>query len=253
MRAALLLVAVAVACVQAETRNMPESASKQVAPSGLVSVRVAPRKPSERPPLLVLLHGLGSDERDLVGLAGHFDPRFAVRAVRAPNAMEPGRNAWFSVNITREGLRSIDAAQAEGSRQALLRFIDEAVALEHADPERVYLAGFSQGGIMALSVALSEPGRIAGAVCMSGRILPQVAEQPAPPEALAGLPILIVHGRGDEVLPIANARASRETLGRLPVALAYREFDMGHEVSRESIALVSEWLAGRLDGPRRVK
>ncbi|MBI3762868.1 MAG: hypothetical protein HY260_13550 [Chloroflexi bacterium] len=198
------------------------------------------------PPLLLLLHGVGSHEADLFGLAPHLDGRFLVVSARAPNTLGPGSYAWFHVEFV-AGAPSINPEEAEISRVVLLRFIDELVAAYGADPMRVFLMGFSQGAIMSLSLALTRPDKLAGVVAMSGRILPEILPVMAAPDALTGLPILVVHGTADNVLPIHYGRASRERLATLPVALTYREYAMGHHVSQESLADVTAWLKERLD------
>lgn len=106
---------------------------------------------------------------------------------------------------------------------------------------------------MSASVALTAPEAVAGAVLMSGRILPEIAPLVAAPERLAGLPILVAHGAHDTVLPIHHGRASRQLLAGLPVDLAYHEYEMGHEVSPESLADVSAWLRARLDASLRLR
>jgi phospholipase/carboxylesterase len=209
-----------------------------------------PTQPSARPPLLLLLHGVGSNEHDLFSLAPQLDPRLLILSARAPNVIWPGSYAWFAVTFTPTG-PLIDPVQAEASREVLIRFIEAAVAAYGADPDRVYLMGFSQGAIMSASVALTRPDLVAGTVLMSGRVLPEIASQTAPAARLAGLPILLVHGRADGVLPIQHGRASRALLEALPVDLEYHEYPMGHEVSAASLADVAAWLHRRLDAPRR--
>jgi phospholipase/carboxylesterase len=205
-----------------------------------------PARPGGRPPLLLLLHGVGSNEHDLFQLAPALDQRLQILSARAPNVRGPGSYAWFSVTFTPAG-PLIDPAQAEASRQALIGFIGQAVAAYGADPAQVYLMGFSQGAIMSASVALTEPELVAGAVLMSGRILPEIDPLIAAPERLAGKPILLIHGTGDQVLPIHNGRRSRDLLSKLPVALDYREYPIGHEISQRSLADVAAWLSARLD------
>jgi len=100
---------------------------------------------------------------------------------------------------------------------------------------------------MSLSLALTRPDRLAGVVAMSGRILPEVLPLMASPEAMKGLPIFVVHGTADPVLPIHYGRAIRDRLSGLPVALTYREYPMGHQVTEESLRDVTVWLKERLD------
>ena len=201
---------------------------------------------AEAPPLLLLLHGVGSNEDDLFGLAPYLDERFLIISVRAPNTLGPGSYAWFDVDFTPQG-PVIDPAQAEASREALIDFIGEAITAYSVDPNQVYMMGFSQGAIMSASVALTRPDLVAGVALMSGRILPEIQSLMAAPEKLEGLPILVVHGIVDTVLPINHGRASRQLLASLPVELTYHEYPMGHEVSQESLADVSSWLSAQLD------
>jgi phospholipase/carboxylesterase len=197
------------------------------------------------PPLLILLHGIGSNEEDLMGLEPYLDERFLILSARAPHPYGWGGYAWFEIQWLPDGI-AIDRAQAQQSRDLLVRFVGEAVAAYGADPARVYLMGFSQGAMMSGWVALTRPGLVAGAVLMSGRIPEELREQIADPEQLAGKPFLVVHGTWDEVLPIENGRASRDLLQRLPVELEYREYPMGHEVSAQSLTDVVAWLSARL-------
>ena len=201
---------------------------------------------ADTPPLLLLLHGVGSNENDLFGLAPYLDERFLILSVRAPNTLGPGSYAWFDVDFTPQG-PVIDPAQAEASREALIDFIGEAITAYGVNPNQVYMMGFSQGAIMSASIALTRPDLVAGVALMSGRILPEIQSLMAASEKLEGLPILVVHGIADTVLPINHGRASRQLLASLPVELTYHEYPIGHEVSQESLADVSSWLSAQLD------
>ena len=212
----------------------------------LVHLVSQPKVGASTPPLLLLLHGVGSNEHDLFGLVPYLDKRFLIISVRAPNTLGPGSYAWFEVDFTPQG-PAINPAQAEASRLALITFLDEAVNAYDADPKQVYLMGFSQGAIMSASIAITQPQLVAGAVLMSGRILPEIQPLIASNEELSGLPFLVVHGTADMVLPISYGRASRQLLSSLPVELTYHEYRMGHEVSQESLADVTAWLSAQLD------
>lgn len=203
-----------------------------------------------RPPMLILMHGVGSNERSMAQLAPAFDPRLVVVSLRSPLTLGSNAFGWFRVSFTPQG-PVIVAAEAEAGWKLLARFIDEAVAAYGADPARVFLAGFSQGGIMALAGLLTAPDKIAGAVVMSGRLLPEVLPHAAPAQALRGKPALIVHGEADDKLGIHLARWAREQLERLPIALTYRELPMGHAITDESLGLVTSWLAEAIDATHR--
>jgi len=197
---------------------------------------------------LLLLHGVGSHEGDLIGLGPNLDGRFFIVSARAPLSLGPGMYGWFHVMLDPVA-PVINPDEAERSRQLLLQFIDEAAQAYGLDIHRVYLLGFSQGAIMSLSLALTRPDKLAGVVAMSGRILPEVLPRAAPPAAMRGLPVLVVHGTEDPVLPVHHGRAARDQLSALPVALTYREYPIGHYVSEESLADVTAWLRQRLDEP----
>jgi phospholipase/carboxylesterase len=210
-----------------------------------------PRAKSEgRPPLLLLLHGVGSNEADLFGLTPYLDERFLVVSARAPVVLGPGSYGWFRIDFTPEGMVA-DMAQAKRSLELLPGFIGELIEAYGTEERRTYLAGFSQGAMMSLALMLTRPERVAGVAAMSGRLPVQVLEAEPDRDALKGLPVIITHGIHDPVLPVENARAARKYLEALPVELTYREYPMGHEVSFESLRDVSAWLADVLGAPRR--
>lgn len=204
------------------------------------------RDASSRPPLLILLHGVGSNEQSMAALAAAFDPRFLVLSARSPIVLGPSSFAWFHVTFTPSG-PVIVAEEAEAGWKHIARFIDEAVAAYEADPARVYLAGFSQGAIMSLATLLTTPERIAGVAAMSGRVLPEVLPHVAEASRLAGKPVLIVHGTDDEKLGVQFARDAKAVLARFPIALTYREMPMRHEITRQSLDVVTAWLTAQLN------
>lgn len=201
---------------------------------------------AEKPPLLLLLHGYGANETDLFSVAPYLDERFLVVSCRAPITLSLMSYAWFNLGFTPQGI-VVDAAEIETSRQTLHRFIGEVVEAYQCDPAAVYLAGFSQGAMMSLAVALTFPGVAAGVVAMSGRLMPQTLTQIPDKEALLGLPIFVAHGTRDTLIPIQHGRETRARLSELPVELTYREYEMGHEVSTESLNDITRWLAQQLD------
>ncbi len=207
-----------------------------------LSLRHLVRQPAvagEKPPLLILLHGRGSNEQDLLGLAPYLDERLFILSARAPLTLSHGSYAWWPLDSTPE-----DVVEA---RRILRVFVDETVQAYGADASRVYLMGFSQGAILSLTMMLVDPERLAGVIAMSGRVLPEAGTQAAARQRLHGFPVLVQHGLYDEVLPIENGRASRDYLSTLSVDLTYREYPMAHEITDESLADVREWLRKRIE------
>lgn len=205
----------------------------------------SPQQPVTAPPLILLLHGVGSNERDLFDLAQFLEPQALVVSARAPNELGPNSFAWYPVEFTATG-PVIDAEAAEDSRLRLLRFIDDLIAAHGVDPKRVYLMGFSQGAIMSLAVALTQPEKVAGVIAMSGRLLAEIKPKIAEADRLRNLSILMTHGLHDPVIPIKDARAANDYLSSLPVQLNYREYSMGHQITAECLKDIVAWLKGQL-------
>ncbi|MCB1915868.1 MAG: hypothetical protein KDG52_09150 [Rhodocyclaceae bacterium] len=190
------------------------------------------RPPAFDPPsaLLLLLHGVGGNESNLAALAAGVGPDTLVILPRGPLALGPGQYAWFNVAFTPNG-PEIRADEAEASRRMLIRFVEALQAAHGIAPDRTAIAGFSQGGILSASVALSAPERVRGFAVLSGRILPELEPMLAPRERLAGLQALIAHGREDSTLPVAWAQRADGWLDRLGVARQLRLYAGGHSVS----------------------
>ena len=202
-----------------------------------------------KPPLLLLLHGYGANEDDLFSLAPYLDERFLIVSARAPVRLGSMSYAWFSLEFG-PGRVIIDKEEVENSRRTLRKFINELIETYHVNPHEVYLMGFSQGAMMSLAVVLTYPGTAAGVVAMSGRLLPQILEQIPDRDALIGLPIFVAHGTRDPLLPVETGRDTRKILADLAVDLTYREYQMGHEVTAESLDDITGWLTDRLDRSR---
>jgi len=196
------------------------------------------------PWLLVLMHGVGSNEQDLFSLVNQVPDHFCVLSLRAPYRMAPGSFGWFDFSIEPDGSRSIDAAQEAASRALLAQTVASAAGQLGIAPERVVVGGFSQGGIMALSLLLTQPSLVQAALVWHGRMLPQLPAQAAGHEALRGRQLWLSHGTHDNVIPVAQAQAIAQYVQTLPLALTYREFPGAHEIRPAELAATVAWLQG---------
>lgn len=202
-----------------------------------------PAKPGHAHPwLLVLMHGVGSNEQDLFGLAPYVPANFHVLSLRAPNVMGLGSYAWFAFGVLPSGERAINEAQEAASRQQLTQVIASAARQLNIPPERVVVGGFSQGGIMALSLLLTQPELMHAAMVMHSRLLGQITPLVVPPARLQGKQLWVSHGTLDQVLPLANAHAIRATVQALPIDLHYAEFPSAHEITRDELVQAMQWL-----------
>jgi phospholipase/carboxylesterase len=193
---------------------------------------------------LLLLHGRGTDEHDLLPLARELDSRLFTVAARAPLAFPWGGFAWYELDPS--GVGYPDKESIDHSLDLLRRFVDEILAAYPIDPQCFFVAGFSMGAAMSAAVALSEPEKIAGAAILSGYV-PLEAGLPLRPDRAVGLPIFEAHGALDQTIPIRWGRASRDYLLSTPVDLTYREYPIGHSVDPQELRDLAAWLRDAID------
>jgi phospholipase/carboxylesterase len=192
-------------------------------------------------PGLLLLHGRGADEADLMGLEGALDPRLTIVSARAPFRLGPGF-AWYGMSEV--GKPDLDTLRA--SVRELDDFIDGLPAAYSLDPARLYLMGFSQGAVMSAAMALLKPGAVRAALLHSGYV-PANSGLELSREAARGRPFYLAHGKYDEVIPVTFGRDSHEYLEAAGAEVVYREYPIGHTISEESLYDLAEWLSARLD------
>jgi phospholipase/carboxylesterase len=199
-------------------------------------------------PTVVSLHGWGANAMDLLGLAPYLaGGQFLVACPQGPVEVPLGPMVgygWFPLTM---GAPPDPAAFAAGA-DAARRFVDAVVRRYPVDLNKLVVLGFSQGGVIAYALALSEPQRFAGLVALSSW-LPGQLVQTLPPRDRARLPTLVQHGTRDELIDVGRGRESVENLRRLQVPVTFREFEMGHEINADSLACLSDWLQARILSP----
>jgi phospholipase/carboxylesterase len=193
-------------------------------------------------PALVLLHGRGTDENDLLGLSPYFDPRFQIISVRAPMRFPYGGYTWFDLN----DLGNVDAGQLTQSYQQVLQVIDELPTKYAIDPANIFLFGFSMGAMMSLVLSLANPKKFHGAVVHSG-LLPENVGIDYKWNELNNTSFFIAHGTEDPVVPVGFGKRSNELLSKTQASLVYREYPIGHTISEDSLRDTSEWLRLKLE------
>jgi phospholipase/carboxylesterase len=206
-------------------------------------VRRATGRPAAR---LFLLHGVGGNETNLIPLADGLDQRIELVFVRGPLTLGAGQYAWFQVRFGAQG-PVINAAQADESRQSLCELVRSLAGAEGDTPVLAVMAGFSQGGILSASVALSAPQQVSRFAVLSGRILPEIAPHLAPPEALAHVSAFIAHGEYDDKLPKTFASHADVWLTRLGVAHDTRFYPVGHALSPDVVRDFSRWVSQQIN------
>ncbi|WP_313425545.1 alpha/beta hydrolase [Stenotrophomonas rhizophila] len=195
--------------------------------------------------LVVLLHGVGSNERSLQALADGLDKRLQVVLPRAPLAFGADAFGWFTVQFGAQG-PVIDPAQAEASRLLLIDYVRALQAQHGVDTAHTLVAGFSQGGIMSASVALTAPQVARRFAILSGRILREIAPHIPADIATRGVRGLILHGEHDSKLPFALATAAAARLQALGVDHALHGYPADHTLTAAMQADFNAWTAREL-------
>ena len=194
-----------------------------------------------KPPIVILMHGVGSNEKDLFSLASKLPNQFLVVSVRAPYIIGKDRYGWYELSFV-DGKPTCNFEQAEKSRLLIIQFIKQLKEKFTFNDQRIYLCGFSQGAIMATSVGLTNPDKIKGIAIMSGLLLEEVKPKIAPKENLKKLQVYISHGTNDNVLGVHYARESYTYLKQLGINPFYKEYPNGHTISDAMLSDLNVWL-----------
>jgi len=196
---------------------------------------------------VIWLHGLGADGNDFAGIAAQLQPVSASTRFIFPHA--PVRpvtingnmpcRAWFDI-YSLTNFKHQDMAGIARAEQSILQLVE--LQLEQGiKADRIIVAGFSQGGALALSLACRYPKKIAGAIGLStylpGASLTTNANNDS-------LPVFLAHGRADEVLPCFLAKETISVLKQYNCDITWHEYDMAHEVCANEIHDIKSWLQG---------
>jgi phospholipase/carboxylesterase len=190
-------------------------------------------------PLVIVLHGRGADANDLADIAPYLDHGYRFVFPNAPKPFEP--YPGMAMGFTWFDGWPAEKSSIVASRALLLQFIDDIVAKYPTPPGKIVLSGFSQGGLMSIDAGFRTRQKLAGIVVMSGAVY----EEDLPPFR-GDLPVLLVHGAMDDVIPVLVAHRARRVLESAGVDVDYDEYPMGHQVSQESLARVGEFIHARL-------
>jgi phospholipase/carboxylesterase len=178
-------------------------------------------------PAVILLHGRGANEEDLVGLAGGFDKRLLILSVRAPFPFSyDGGYTWYDIGA----LGAPEPKMFRESCERLEGFIRDAQQKYRIDPKKLILLGFSMGTAMALTYALSHPEIPRGVIAHSG-YLPERTHLTYKWDRLSACKFLITHGVDDPVIPVVLARRVKELFQTSGASVTYREYEGGHGIT----------------------
>jgi len=207
---------------------------------------------------VIWMHGLGADGNDFVPVVPQLrlPASLGIRFIfpHAPAIPVTWNNgyvmpAWYDIVSVDRNARSADEVGLRRSREAVRQLI--ARENQRGVPtERIVVAGFSQGGAMAYTVAFTHPQRLAGVLALSTYIPSISLIETEFSEVNRTTPVFAAHGTDDEVLPIQLGELARDTLLDKGCSLTWHVYPMPHSVCMEEIADIGAWLRETLDAPR---
>lgn len=200
-----------------------------------------PKVQTEKPPMLILLHGYGSNEKDLFSFADYLDDRLLIISARAPLSMGQDRHKWYTIDLSTKPY-PINFSEAEDSRKLLTQFIEQMVDKYGVDEEQVIVGGFSQGAIMSFSLAMTAPEKLKGIVALSGRMLEEVKPLMVEKEKISPVKIFISHGKNDQVLTHDYALQSKAFFENLGCEVEFKSYNTAHTISQENFNDFRSWL-----------
>ena len=200
-------------------------------------------------PVIILLHGVGSNEQDLFSLAGQLPPQAIVISARGPITLKENAFGWYHLKFA-TGAPDINPGEALQSRDLIVQFIGQIAKKYNTGVSHIYLMGFSQGAIMSYYVALTQPGKLKGIVALSGRLLDEVKPKTAAKDKLTSLSVFMAHGNNDKVLNVQYSRDADKYIKKEGINNAYNEYPMGHEISPAEIKDIQKWFANEFWGKK---
>lgn len=194
------------------------------------------------PPVIIMLHGFGSDENDLFSFAEELSSKYVIISLKAPIRLQPYGNAWYNIYFDNTNGKFTDEEQAVVSRDLIADVIDEIIEKYKVDGDNVTLLGFSQGTILSFAVALSYPQKVKNVVGLSGYIHKTLLKDGFENQDFSHLNVYTSHGTVDQVLPIEWARETKPFLENLGISCIYSEFPVGHGVAPDNFTEFKKWL-----------
>lgn len=207
-----------------------------------------PKSNIENPPLLVLLHGYGSNEQDLFSFSTELPDDLLIISVRAPLSLGLGSGsyAWYTIHFDKEESKFSDLPEAKDALVKIGVFLDEIVKEYKVNSEKIFLMGFSQGTILSLAFALNNPSKVQHVLALSGYVNRELLSKDIGIKYFNNLDIFISHGSVDQVIPVEWARKTPGFLNDLGIKNSYREYPVGHGVAPQNFYDLNQWITERL-------
>ena len=203
-----------------------------------------PKNKKQNPPLLILLHGYGSNEQDLFSFAEELPEELLIISAQAPYSLGFGSYAWYAINFDEVNGKFSDLKQAKESIDKIAIFIDEIKQKFQTDTTKTFLLGFSQGAILSYSLSFFYPNKVQNVIALSGYINSDLLPDNFSKEIKTKY--YCSHGTVDQVLPVDWARKSKPFLDNLNLENTYSEYPVGHGVAPQNFYSFKSWIEEKL-------
>jgi len=208
--------------------------------------KIRPSIIKKNAPLLVLLHGYGSDENDLFSFADELPNELFILSLRAPHKLQPYGNAWYAINFDAQQNKWNDVEQAQEAMKIIVSCIEQACTQYDLDKNNVSLLGFSQGCILSMALAINHPELIKNVIGLSGYVCEEFIEEDRTKKDFSHLDFYCSHGSSDQVIPVDWARETPNFLTEKGIKHKYSEFPVGHGVAPQNFFEFRKWLIERV-------
>ena len=207
-------------------------------------VERTPKDITKNPPLLILLHGYGSNELDLFSFAEELPDTLVIVSLRAPYEMGYGGYAWYDINLDSNNNKYSNLDQARTSLIKITTTIDYLKSKYTSNPNNTFLLGFSQGAILSYAISFNYPNKIQHVIALSGylnlELMPKEITQKIDTD------YYISHGTVDQVIPVDWARKASPFLNSKGLKNEYSEYPVGHGVAPQNFFSFKKWIENRL-------
>lgn len=206
-----------------------------------------PKENTKNPPLIILLHGYGSNEQDLFSFADELPDSMLVISVRAPLSMGFGSYAWYTIHF--DATDASKFSDLHEAKEALIKidlFIDKIINEYEINEENIFLMGFSQGTILSTAYALNNSDKIKHVIALSGYVNKDLLNKDVGITNFNNLDFFVSHGSLDQVIPVVWARKTPAFLDRLGIKNSFQEYNVGHGVTPQNFYDLNNWIKERI-------
>lgn len=213
-----------------------------------------PAKKTDKVPVIILLHGYGSNESDLFDMAKSFDGRFMTFSLRAPYPAAGGQGySWFDLEFLPDKQFKYDYKQAKESRSKIFSFISNACKAYKLDSTQVFVMGYSQGAVMGYDLAFSNPQKIKGLLALSGFMMPETKELKTDPLKLAKVNFFIAHGSQDNVVDFKQAEQTSAWLKEKQCNVTFNSYMIPHAINGTELNDIKSWLKSAIPKEKKAE